>query len=308
MEYQMGLPQVKSIWMNGKLTPWKDAKVHVLSHTLHYGSGVFEGIRCYNTIHGPAVFRLREHIERLFFSAKIHRMEIPYTIEEIESAIFETIKDNELEACYIRPLVYFGMDSLSVHPGNCPVEVSIATWPWAAYLGEEALQKGIRATVSSWRKFHSSMMPTSAKATGQYLNSVLAVTDAVSKGYDEAILLNMNGEVAEGSGENLFLIKNNTIITNPENESILNGITRHSIIKHLNMDIQERSISVPELFCADELFFTGTAAEVTAICEVDHRIIGEGKMGTKTQKIQNVFFDVVNGRNNDFNHWLTPIY
>ncbi|MBT4290441.1 MAG: branched-chain amino acid transaminase [Deltaproteobacteria bacterium] len=304
----MGIPQVKSIWMNGKLTPWQDAKVHVLSHSLHYGSGVFEGIRCYNTINGPAVFRLREHIERLFFSAKIHRIKIPYTIEEIESAIFETIKENKLEACYIRPLVIFGMDSLGVHPGSCPIEVSIATWPWAAYLGEEALQNGIRATISSWRKFHSSMMPTSAKATGQYLNSVLAVSDAVSKGYDEAILLNMNGEVAEGSGENLFLVKNNTIITNPENDSILNGITRHSsiqIIKHLGLDIQERSIGVPELFCADELFFTGTAAEVTPIREVDHRIISQGKMGPITQKIQKLFFDVVNGRNEDFKNWLT---
>lgn len=304
----MGIPQVKSIWMNGKLTPWQDAKVHVLSHSLHYGSGVFEGIRCYHTIDGPAIFRLREHIERLFLSAKIHRMEIPYTIEEIESAIFATIKENKLEACYIRPLVIFGMDSLGVHPGRCPVEVSIATWPWAAYLGEEALQKGIRATISSWRKFHSSMMPTSAKATGQYLNSVLAVSDAVSKGYDEAILLNMNGEVAEGSGENLFVVKNNTIITNPENDSILNGITRHSaiqIIKHLGYEIQERSIGIPELFCADELFFTGTAAEVTPIREVDHRIIGQGKIGPITQKIQKLFFDIVNGRNDDFKRWLT---
>lgn len=306
----MGLPQVKSIWMNGQLTPWQDAKVHVLSHALHYGTGVFEGIRCYNTTQGPAIFRLREHIERLFFSAKIHRMKIPYTIEEIESAIFETIKENELEACYIRPLVYLGMDSLSVHPGNCPVEVSIATWPWAAYLGEGALQKGIRATISSWRKFHSSMMPTCAKATGQYINSVLAVQDAVSKGYDEAILLNINGEVAEGSGENLFMVKNNTVITNPENDSILNGITRNSaiqIIKQLGFDLIERSISVPELFCADELFFTGTAAEVTPICEVDHRIIGAGKMGETTQKIQELFFDVVNGRSDDFKDWLTHI-
>ncbi len=304
----MAFQEVETIWMNGKLVKWEDAKIHVLSHVIHYGSGVFEGIRCYDTENGPAVFRLDDHLRRMFQSAQIFQMEIPYTFDELKNAVIETIKENGCRSCYIRPLAYYGYSTLGLNPNGCPVDVSIAVWPWGEYLGDGSLKNGIRVTVSPWRKFHSNMLPTSAKITGQYVNSTLAARDAIQKGYTEALLLNAQGDVAEGPGENLFLIKDNMVVTNTSDASILMGLTRDSVIKiasDLGYDMLVRPISIGDLFGADELFFTGTAAEVTPIREIDGRIIGAGKMGPVTEKIQKTFFDIVNMRNDNYTNWLT---
>lgn len=306
----MSFENIEWIWKNGEIIPWKDATVHVSAHGLHYGSGVFEGIRCYEAESGPALFRVREHYERFHASASIYGFEIPYSIEELTDATCELISRNEFKSCYVRPICFMGSGSLGVFPRNCSSEVSIMAWAWGAYLGAEGLEKGIRVTVSPWRKFHSSMMPTTAKACGQYLNSILAVSDAFARGFDEALLLDVDGRLAEGSGENLFVIKDGVIYTNKADDSILMGITRSAAIeiaKAEGFEIEAKSLELDDLLNADEAFFTGTAAEITPIREVDERVIGAGRRGAVTEKIQTVFFDAVNGRDTRFEKWLTPV-
>lgn len=304
----MSFDQSKWVWRNGEIIPWSDATTHVSSHALHYGSAVFEGMRCYETDDGPAVFRLNEHLERLFRSAAVHGMKLPFDAQELSDAICELIERHEFRSCYIRPLCYYGSGSLSLHPAKCPVEVTILVWPWAAYLGAEGLKNGVRITVSPWKKFHSEMMPTTAKASGQYINSILAVREAVSRGYDEALLLNMDGSVAEGSGENLFVIRNGELFTNDERHSILLGVTRDAVIRiaeDLGFPINVGPITVEMLETADEAFFTGTAAEVTPIREVDGTAIKDGRRGAVTELIQKVFFEATAGRDARYRDWLT---
>jgi branched-chain amino acid aminotransferase len=306
----MSFENIQWIWKNGEIIPWASATVHVSAHGLHYGSGVFEGIRCYETESGPALFRLQEHLERFHASASAYNFKIPYTVEELIEATCELISLNGFKSCYVRPICYLGSASLGVYPGNCPVEVAIMAWSWAAYLGAEGLEKGVRITVSPWRKFHSSMMPTTAKACGQYLNSILAVSDAFKRGFDEALLLDVDGHLAEGSGENLFVIKAGKIFTNKADDSILMGITRDAAIeiaRALGYTVEAKSLEMDDLLNADEAFFTGTAAEITPIREVDDRIIGIGKRGVITEKIQKTFFDAVAGRDARFLKWLHPV-
>ncbi len=306
----MSFENIKWIWKNGEIIPWADATVHVSAHGLHYGSGVFEGIRCYETESGPALFRLEEHLERFYKSAAVYNFKIPYTIEELSDAICELISLNEFKSCYVRPICYLGSASLGVFPGNCPVEAAIMAWGWSTYLGAEGLENGVRVTVSPWRKFHSSMMPTTAKACGQYLNSILAVSDAFARGFDEAILLDIDGRLAEGSGENLFVVKDEKINTNKAADSILMGITRDAVFeiaKELGYTVETKSLELGDLLNADEAFFTGTAVEITPIREVDNQIIGAGKRGIITEKIQKTFFDAVAGRDSRFLKWLHPV-
>lgn len=304
----MSFDQTKWVWQNGKFIPWAEATTHVSVHALHYGSGVFEGMRCYNTLDGPAVFRLSEHLDRLYQSADTHGISIPYQKEDLSDAVCELIELNEFSSCYVRPLCYFGSGSLSLHPAKCSVEVVILTWPWAAYLGDAALQNGVRVTVSPWLKFLSEMMPTTAKACGQYINSILAVREAVSRGYDEALLLDLDGNVAEGSGENLFLVKNGELFTNDERHSILLGITRDAVIQiasDLGFRVNIGAIPLSALLDADEAFFTGTAAEVTPIREVDGSVIGVESRGPVTETIQTAFFDATAGKDDRYRDWLT---
>jgi len=303
----MGFENTKWIWMNGKYVPWQDATVHVSAHAMHYGSGVFEGLRCYRTAHGPAVFRMEAHLERLYASAGFYRMHIPYTTAELTEAVCETIRRNRFTDCYVRPICYRGSSSLGVHPRACPVEMAILAWPWGVYLGEEAMEKGARITVSPWRKFHAQMMPTSAKACGQYLNSILAVQDAVERGYDEALLLNAEGDIAEGSGENIFLFRDGKLLTNGEHDSILMGVTRDcvfQIARDLGLQIDVRPLSMDDLLQCDEAFFTGTAAEVVPISEVDGRQIGQGTRGPRTAAIQKTYSAATAGQDSRYRHWL----
>ncbi len=306
----MSFDNIQWIWKNGEIIPWADATVHVSAHGLHYGSGVFEGIRCYETEFGPSVFRLPEHLERFHASAAVYGLSIPYTVDELSDAVRGLISVNEFTSCYVRPICYLGSGSLGVHPGKCPVEVAIIAWNWAAYLGSDGLENGVRVTVSSWRKFHSSMMPTTAKACGQYLNSILAVSDAFARGYDEALLLDIDGRLAEGSGENLFVVRKGNIYTNRADDSILMGITRDAAIeiaRVLGFQVEARPLELDDLINADEAFFTGTAAEITPIREVDGRPIGSGIRGRITQKIQETFFNAVSGRDARFRKWLQPV-
>ncbi len=303
----MSFENVNWIWKNGEIIPWADATVHVSAHGLHYGSGVFEGIRCYETESGPAVFRLREHLERFAASAAAYDFEIPYSMDQLADATCDLIERNGFSSCYIRPITFRGSGTLGLHPGKCPLETVIMAWPWASYLGAEGLEHGVRITVSPWRKFHSSMMPTTAKACGQYLNSILAVQDAFSRGYDEGLLLDMHGSLAEGSGENLFVIRDGKIVTNKADDSILMGITRDAAIeiaRELGFSVEARSLDLDDLLSADEAFFTGTAAEITPIREVDGKVVGEGKRGPVTKQIQDTFFDAVAGRDARFKKWL----
>jgi len=303
----MAFEETRFVWKDGEIIKWRDATIHLASHALHYGSGVFEGVRCYHTVRGSAIFRLSAHLERLYHSANIYGIEIPYTPRQIEEAIASVIKANNFTGCYIRPIVYYGYGSLSVNPKNCPVEVAILTWPWAAYLGEQGLVEGVRVTICSWVKFHSSMIPATAKACGQYLNSILAVRQAHDNGFDEAILLNRDGYVAEGSGENIFIVKNGEIYTNDENSDVLLGVTRESVIQlaeDLGYKVNIKLLSVGDLLNADEAFFTGTAAEVTPIREVDGKVIGHGRRGPITESIQRVFFDIVAGKLEKYDEWL----
>jgi len=291
--------------MDGQLVDWDDAKIHILTHSLHYGSGVFEGIRAYQTKEGIAVFRLTDHIKRLFRSAKIYRMEIPFTISEIVEATKETIRANKVESCYIRPIAFRGYGEMGLYPLNAPVNVSIAIWPWGTYLGEEGIEHGVRVKISSFRRNEPNVIPPAAKATGQYLNSILAKIEVVSAGYDEAILLNQAGFVADGSGENVFVIRNGIISTPPTSAGALEGITRDSIIKiaqDLGYPVAERNLVRTDLYLADEVFFTGTAAEVVPIREIDDRLIGEP--GPITRKLQEIFFAVVKGEEEKYLEWL----
>jgi len=300
----------KWVWMNGHAIPWQNATTHVSAHALHYGSGVFEGIRCYETTDGAAVFRLDAHLDRLYSSAEIYGITIPYTREELAAGVNEIVRLNNFRSCYVRPICYLGSGSLAVHPGNNPVEVVILAWPWAPYLGADGLKHGVRVTVSPWRKFQSRMMPTTAKACGQYLNSMLAVRDAVSRGYAEALLLDAEGHLAEGSGENLFIVRDGQLLTNDESHSILPGITREVVIKiaiDLGYQVETRALDLEDLVSADEAFFTGTAAEVTPIREVDETVIGKRTPGFVTEEIQRVFFAATSGRDQRYNDWLHPI-
>lgn len=305
----MPLQEVEKIWMNGKLVDWKDAKIHVLTHALHYGSGVFEGIRCYKGVRGSAVFRLYEHMKRLEKSAKLYYMELPYSVEELCSATKEVIKANKLEECYIRPIAFRGYGEMGLNPLNCPVDVAIAVWPWGTYLGEEGLKHGIRVKISSYQRISPNILPPAAKATGQYINSILGKLEALRAGYQEAIMLDYRGMVSEGPGENLFIVRDGTLYTPPEHASILPGITRDSVIKiaeYLDYKVIITDISRSELLRADEAFFTGTAAEITPIREIEGVVLGEP--GGITRKIQNTFFNVVRGKVKEFERWLSYVH
>ncbi len=291
--------------MDGELVDWGEAKIHILTHSLHYGSGVFEGIRCYKTVKGPAVFRHKEHMRRLFDSAKFYFMDIPYSVEELCDATKKLIRANDLEECYIRPLVYRGYGEMGLNPLRTPVNVSIAVWPWGTYLGEEGLKKGIRVKISSWQRISPNILSPAAKNTGQYSNSILAKVESLKCGYDEAILLDYRGFVSEGPGENVFVVKRGVIYTPPPHASILPGITRDSVItmaRDMGYEVVERDLTRADLYGADEIFFTGTAAELTPIREVDG--YGIGKPGKITRRLQKKFFDVTKGRDLSYASWL----
>jgi len=297
------------IWMDGKLVDWEKAQVHVLTHTLHYGLGMFEGIRCYKTDKGSAIFRLDEHVERLFASAHIFNIEVPYSRKEIRDAIIKTVTANKLKECYIRPLVYIGYGAMGLYPKGNPIYVAIAAWPWGAYLGDAGIEKGIRIQVSSFTRHHVNSSMTRAKVCGYYVNSQIAKKEAISGGYDEAVLLDPEGYVSEGSGENIFIVRNGQIKTTPLT-TILEGITRDSIIKIARdnkIPVVEERFTRDEIYIADEAFFTGTAAEVTPIREIDNRKIGIGSRGKITKKLQSIFFDIVKGKNRKYESWLTRI-
>jgi branched-chain amino acid aminotransferase len=301
------MKKTEYIWKNGEMLKWEDASTHVLTHALHYGTGVFEGIRAYNTCRGTAIFRAQEHYERLHDSAKIYQMKINYSVDELIKANKDLLKANNLKSCYIRPIFYVGYGEMGLNPGNNPIDTVMAAWEWGTYLGEEGLKNGVRCKISSWKRLDSRAIPPLAKCTANYINSVLAKTEAIDCGYDEAILLNFNGTVSEGPGENIFLIKNNIIYTPPTFDSALQGITCQSayqIAKDLGYDVNFKSLTRDELFLADELFFTGTAAEITPIREIDGRIIGNGSRGPVTEKIQSKFFEILQGNDPSYDHWL----
>lgn len=304
----MAFDESGKIWFNGKFVDWKEANIHVLSHVVHYGSSVFEGIRCYNTKQGPAIFRLEEHVARLYNSAKIYRMDVPYSQKEFMEAILETVEINGLKACYIRPVIFRGYAELGVYPLNCPVESVVAAWAWGKYLGEEALEMGVDVGVSSWRRMAPDTMPNLAKAGSNYMNSQLAKMESLFNGYHEAIMLDYSGMVSEGSGENIFLVKDGILYTPPISSSLLNGITRDSIItlaRDMGLEVIEQHIPREMLYLAEELFLTGTAAEVTPIRSVDQIIIGEGVRGQLTRRLQDSFFKILEGKTEDQYHWLT---
>jgi branched-chain amino acid aminotransferase len=301
------LEETKFIWMNGKMVPWKEANVHFLTHTLHYGGGVFEGIRAYETDKGPAIFRLEEHIKRLFFSASVIGMKMPYTEKQLFDATVKTVKDNELKSGYIRPLAYFGYGKMGLATTGATVDVGIAVWPWGAYLGKEGVENGVAIKISPFLRPSSDTMPTNAKVTGNYANSIMAKMDAVNAGYADALLFDRNGNVAECSGENIFFIKKGVLIT-PTTENCLDGITRKSIMeiaKDLGMKVEERNITKKEMFEMEECFMTGTAAELTPVSSIDKKSIGKGTVGPNTKKIQEIYFGAVRGKEKKYTKWLT---
>ncbi len=304
------MEKADKIWMNGNLVPWDEARIHILSHVVHYGSAVFEGIRCYRPSSGSAIFRLKEHVTRLFDSAKVYRMPVPYSGAQLSEAILETIRANNLESCYIRPLIYRGYGELGVNPTPCPVEVSIAVWKWGAYLGKEALEQGVDVQVSSWTRPASNALPSEAKAAANYLSAQLVKMEAVSNGFTEGITLDHQGLVAEGSGENLFMVRGGKLTTPPLYSSILAGITRDSVLtlaQGLGIPVEQRPVQRGELYLAEELFFTGTAAEISPIRSVDRVPVGSGKRGPITQALQEAFFAILEGRKSDTHGWLTPV-
>jgi branched-chain amino acid aminotransferase len=306
----MPITEVEKIWMDGELVGWADAKVHVLSHALHYGSGVFEGIRAYETARGPAVWHLDEHLKRLYRSAKLYHLDIPFSIEALTEATKEVIRANRLRACYIRPLVLRGYGEMGVNPLSAPVNVIVAVWPWGAYLGEEALERGVRIKISSWRRNPQNSLPAAAKATGQYINSVLAKVESLKAGYDEAIMLNEQGFVTDGSGENVFVVRGGALSTPPISAGCLDGITRSSVIamaRDLGYEVREENLVRTDLYNADECFFTGTAAEITPIREVDDRVVGEGHRGPVTKELQGVFFSATKGEIERYASWLSYV-
>ncbi|MBI4126445.1 MAG: branched-chain amino acid transaminase [Deltaproteobacteria bacterium] len=300
----------KKIWLDGKLVDWDEANVHVLTHTLHYGVALFEGIRCYELADGKsAIFRLREHIRRMFDGCRIFQMKVPFSEEEVSAACVETVKVNGLKSCYLRPVIFCGDGEMGVYANN-PTRVTIATWPWGEYLGKGAVDQGVRVKISSFARHHVNAGMSQGKVVGQYANAVLAKREAVGLGYEEAVMLDVNGYVAEGAGENIFAVKDGVIRTPPLSAGILNGITRQSVIAlghDEKLDIREENLTRDFLYIADEVFFTGTAAEVTPIREIDDRSIGTGKPGPMTKRLQRLFFDVVRGKNDRYREWLTPV-
>ncbi|MEZ5454052.1 MAG: branched-chain amino acid transaminase [Thiothrix sp.] len=297
------------IWLDGELVPWRDAKTHVLTHTLHYGMGVFEGVRAYKTDQGTAIFRLQEHTDRLFNSAKILRMNIPYSKAQLNEAQRAAVRENKLDSAYIRPMCFYGSEGMGLRADNLEVHAMVAAWTWGAYLGAENMEKGIRIKTSSYTRHHVNITMCKAKANGNYMNSMLALREALEDGYDEALLLDAEGYVAEGSGENFFLVKDGVIYT-PDLTSALDGITRKTLMhlaNELGIDIREKRITRDEVYIADEAFFSGTAAEVTPIRELDRRPIGAGTRGPVTEKLQSLYFDIVHGRVEKYRHWLTYV-
>ncbi|NGM87240.1 branched-chain amino acid transaminase [Parapusillimonas sp. SGNA-6] len=297
------------IWYDGELVPWRNATTHVLTHSLHYGLAVFEGVRAYDTDLGTAIFRLEDHTRRLFNSAHIYQMEIPYDRDTINAAQRQVVRENSLASCYIRPLVFYGSEKMGVSPKGAQVHVAIAAWPWGAYLGDEALKQGIRVKISSYARQHVNVTMPRAKVASTYANSILANAEALDHGYDEAILLDTDGFVAEGSGENIFIVKDG-VLCEPEIASALTGITRstiHALAADLGIPVMTKRLTRDDLYIADEAFFTGTAAEVTPIREVDRRVIGAGSRGPITEKLQAAFFDTVNGKNPKYHHWLSKV-
>jgi branched-chain amino acid aminotransferase len=304
----MPLQKVDKIWMDGELVNWDDANVHILTHTLHYGSGVFEGIRAYATSQGPAVFRLRDHIHRLFNSAKVYLIDIPYTEDELVNAVKETVRVNALDSCYIRPLVYLGYGEMGLNPLPCPVRVSVAVWPWGTYLGDEGLKHGVRMKISTWQRHDPNAVPVAAKGVGMYVNSSMAKVEALKAGYDEAILLSPQGYVSECTGENLFIVKNGRLLTPPVSAGALEGITQDSvttIARDLGYEVAESNLLRTDLYLAEEAFLTGTAAEVVPIRSVDDRVIGEP--GPMTKAIQETYFATVRGEVDRYKDWLDHV-
>ncbi len=298
------------IWLDGELVDWRDAKIHVLTHTLHYGCGAFEGVRAYNTAAGTAIFRLEEHTQRLFNSAKILRMKIPFSPEQVNEAQKQVVRVNKLESCYLRPLTWIGSEKLGVSPKGNRIHLMVAAWAWGAYLGEEGLKRGIRVKTSSYTRHHVNITMTQAKAVSNYSNSILANMEATDDGYDEALLLDSAGFVSEGAGENVFLVKDGVIYTPDLSAGALNGITRNTVLhicEDLGLRVVQKRITRDECYIADEMFFTGTAAEVTPIRELDRIEIGAGQRGPVTEKIQSAFFDIVNGRNAKYAKWLAAV-
>ena len=301
----MPIEKTDKIWMDGELVDWDEAKVHVLTHTLHYGSGVFEGIRAYPTSRGPAVFRLTDHMRRLHDSAALLMMELPYSVEELVEATKETIRANGIDSCYVRPLAFLGYGEMGLNPLPCPVNVSIAVWPWGTYLGDEGIKHGVRMKISTWRRMDPNINPTAAKGTGIYVNSSLAKVEALKGGYDEAILLNTGGSVAEATGENVFIVKDGALITPPMSAGALEGITRSSVMtiaRDLGYEVRESELLRTDLYLADEAFLSGTAAEIVPIREIDDRLIGEP--GEMTRKIQETYFAAVHGEVEKYADWL----
>jgi branched-chain amino acid aminotransferase len=304
----MAMPQKGHIWMNGTLVPWSEAKIHIGSHVIHYGSAVFEGIRCYDTTEGPAVFRLDAHTERLYNSAKIYRMDVPIPPEEFNQALLETITANKMDACYIRPVIYRGYGMLGVNPFPCPVDMAIMVMDWGKYLGPEALEKGVDVCVSSWSRIAPNTMPAMAKSSANYMNSQLMKMEAIKNGYAEGIALDSEGFLSEGSGENLFLVKNGTLVTPALASSVLPGITRDTILtlgRRQGLKVEEARLLRESLYIADEVFLTGTAAEITPVRSVDKIVIGKGSRGPVTEALQKAFFDVIECRVPDEFGWLT---
>ena len=305
------MEKTEKIWLDGKFVPWHEANVHVLTHTLHYGLGVFEGVRCYQIKNKKsAIFRLHEHVDRLFKSAIVLGIDIPFSQKEIFTAIQLVVRKNKLKECYIRPIVFLGHNQMGLNPNGVDVRVAIAAWPWGTYLGDEGLSSGIRARISSFTRHHVNITMTRAKACGHYVNSILAKTEAVRDGYDEAILLDSQGYVSEGSGENIFLLSKGRLKTPALSCSNLEGITRDSVFdiaKHLKIKVEEGRITRDELYIADEVFLTGTAAEITPVREIDNRTIGNGKRGKATTRIQKMFFEIVHGSHAKFKKWLSEV-
>jgi branched-chain amino acid aminotransferase len=298
------------IWMNGAFVPWEDAQIHVLTHGLHYGTGVFEGVRCYDTELGPAVFRNAEHVERLIKSAQLYYMDVPFSAEELRAATLELVARNGLHSCYIRPIVYRGYGTMGLNPTEATVDVTIACWEWGVYLGEEGASKGVRAKVSSWRRINPDSLIPHAKASGQYLNNVLAKVESLKTGYDEAILLDDHGHVCEGTGENIYIVRDGEIATPGQHNSILDGITRRSVIQiagDLGYKVLERNIARAELYLADEVFLSGTAAELVPVREVDDHPIGAGQPGEITRVLQKEFDDAIHGRSERYREWLDVV-
>ena len=305
------MEKTEKIWLDGKFVPWHEANVHVLTHTLHYGLGVFEGVRCYQTKNKKsAIFRLHEHVDRLFNSAIVLGIDIPFSQKEIFTAIQLVVRKNKLKECYIRPIVFLGHNQMGLNPNGVDVRVAIAAWPWGTYLGDEGISRGIRVRISSFTRHHVNITMTRAKACGHYVNSILAKTEAVRDGYDEAILLDSQGYVSEGSGENIFLLSKDRLKTPALSCSNLEGITRDSVFdiaKHLKIEVEEGRITRDELYIADEVFLTGTAAEITPVREIDNRTIGNGKRGKATTRIQKMFFEIVHGSHAKFKKWLSEV-